>query len=107
MKLPFAQTVDTLLTHCFGISILDTNLCEEECVASLIDAGITPTDAVYAIADKHDLCRLDIKGMYGVPGCKELSEEESEDIITNWLDLLCRQELDAAYSLQFILSSST
>jgi cytoskeleton-binding toxin CbtA-like protein len=106
MKLPFAQTVDTLLTHCFGISILDTNLCEEECVASLIDAGITPTDAVNAVSEKHDLCRLDIKGMYGLPVCNELSEEESEEIITNWLDRLHRQELDAAYSLQFILTTA-
>lgn len=55
------QTVaDVLLSQHYGLTLNDTDLCEEVCVIALQEAGLRPYEAINDLAEKYGLERIDI-----------------------------------------------
>jgi cytoskeleton-binding toxin CbtA and related proteins len=55
------QTVaGALLSRHYGLTLNDTNLCEEVCVIALQEAGLRPYEAINDLAEKYDLERIDV-----------------------------------------------
>lgn len=51
-------TVSALLARHFGLTLNDTDLCDEDCVAQLHGAGIRPFEIVNDLVDKYHLTHL-------------------------------------------------
>ncbi|EKN4037877.1 TA system toxin CbtA family protein [Yersinia enterocolitica] len=51
-------TVSALLNRYFGLTLNDTDFCEEACVVALSTAGIRPFEAINSLVDKYHLARL-------------------------------------------------
>lgn len=47
-----------LLGQHFGLTLNDTEFCDDFVVESLITGGTSPVDAINALVDKYDLTRL-------------------------------------------------
>ncbi|MEB7586096.1 toxin [Serratia rubidaea] len=55
------QTVaGVLLSRHYGLTLNDTDLCEEVCVIALQEAGLRPYEAINDLAEKFDLERIDV-----------------------------------------------
>lgn len=55
------QTVaGALLNRHYGLTLNDTDLCEEVCVIALQEAGLRPYEAINDLAEKFDLERIDV-----------------------------------------------
>lgn len=55
------QTVaGALLSRHYGLTLNDTDLCEEVCVIALQEAGLRPYEAINDLAEKFDLERIDV-----------------------------------------------
>jgi cytoskeleton-binding toxin CbtA-like protein len=52
------STVSVLLHRHFGLTLNDTQFCEETCVAELQKAGIRPFEVINDLVDKYQLIRL-------------------------------------------------
>ncbi|CNL80550.1 TA system toxin CbtA family protein [Yersinia aldovae] len=50
-------TASALLSRHFGLTLNDTDFCEEACVVALSDAGIRPFEAINTLVDKYHLAR--------------------------------------------------
>ncbi len=52
------STVSVLLHRHFGLTLNDTQFCEESCVAELQKAGIRPFEVINDLVDKYQLTHL-------------------------------------------------
>ncbi|WP_315708193.1 TA system toxin CbtA family protein [Brenneria uluponensis] len=52
-------TASALLARHFGLTLNDTDLCDEACVDALQKAGIKPFEAINDLVDKYHLTHLD------------------------------------------------
>ncbi|RAT11123.1 MULTISPECIES: TA system toxin CbtA family protein [Lonsdalea] len=53
------STAGMLLAKYFGLTLNDTELCEDDCVIALEEAGIRPFEAINTLVDKYRLERID------------------------------------------------
>ncbi|HDL7749465.1 TPA: hypothetical protein PXP51_001818 [Yersinia enterocolitica] len=51
-------TASTLLNKHFGLTLNDTDFCEETCVVALYVTGKRPFEAINGLVDKYNLARL-------------------------------------------------
>ncbi|GAA3592237.1 TA system toxin CbtA family protein [Gibbsiella greigii] len=69
------STAGTLLAKYFGLMLNDTELCEEDCVIALQEAGIRPFEAINTLVDKYHLERIDGTGYQPLsPYIREVDE---------------------------------
>jgi len=51
-------TASALLARHYGLTLNDTDLCDDACVAALQKAGIKPFEAINDLVDKYHLTHL-------------------------------------------------
>lgn len=77
----FQKIVNYLLQKHYGIHLNDTDMCNADTVAHLIERGLQPYQAVAEWADEMDLDRIDKQGFYGVPSKAEITESDERAAI--------------------------
>lgn len=64
-----------LLSRHYGLTLNDTDLCEEVCVIALQEAGLRPYEAINDLAEKFDLERIDVNDYQQLSSAIRLAHE--------------------------------
>lgn len=79
----FQEISAALLTKHYGLDLNDTSLTEDDIVAQCIKQGARPYQVVAEHAQEADLYRVDVKGDYGIPSKRAITEADEDAVIQN------------------------
>lgn len=74
----YQEVASVLLRKHYGITLNDTDLCEETVVRQYVKQGARPFEVIAEHADDVGMVRVDKEGFYGIPSTSEITAEDEE-----------------------------